>query len=265
MKSLHQSINRNSSSIMTFAIFLILGCCGLLPNPTFAQPVSRRHLLNHTTTSAHTHHHHHVHNASSLPDIRQKLKQRFSILKHIALSRAEGTQHHHKHHAKECSTTSFVLITEYQFGNSGNNLISLTNMLWLASILNSTLVLPAYMDTILKPFDLTTLHKAHCFANKVTGQPDFPDKKQGHTVYEVESEDAFWMFRLWNRTVYAPLLPAYNDKLVAELSHHYLRVYSGFWCCPRPDIVAAGEYLIMNHLGGAIVIFRPLPVVSRQP
>lgn len=129
----------------------------------------------------------------------------------------------------------------------------MTNMLWLASILNSTLILPPYMDNILKPFDLTTLHKAHCFlAGKVASQPDYPDKKQGHTIYEVESEDAFWMFKLWNNTAYTPLLPAYNDKLVAELSHHYLRVYTGFWCCPRPDIVAAGEYLIMNHLGGTI-------------
>ena len=52
-------------------------------------------------------------------------------------------------------------------------------------------------------------------------------------------------------TQYAPLLPAYNPALIAELSHHYLRVYSGFWCCPKPDIVAAAEYIIMNHLGGA--------------
>jgi hypothetical protein len=238
------------------------------------------------------HHRHAHHNASSLPDIRQKFKQRFSILRHIALSKTEGTQHRHRHAAtakgdKGCPTDVFVTITEYQFGNSGNNLISMTNMLWLASVLNATLVLPAYMDTILRPFDLTTLHKAHCFV--AAGKADTSaaaaamtafDPKAGHKVYEVESEDAFFMFKvpssavaspslaatsrystplappplraqLFNHTTYAPLLPPYTPALVGELSHHYLRVYAGFWCCPRPDIVAAAEYLIMNHLGGA--------------
>ena len=237
------------------------------------------------------HHRHAHHNASSLPDIRQKFKQRFSILRHIALSKTEGTQHRHRHAAtakgdKGCPTDVFVTITEYQFGNSGNNLISMTNMLWLASVLNATLVLPSYMDTILRPFDLTTLHKAHCFV--AAGKADTSaaaaamtafDPKAGHKVYEVESEDAFFMFKvplpafacppslllavtqspcppplraqLFNHTTYAPLLPPYTPALVSELSHHYLRVYAGFWCCPRPDIVAAAEYLIMNHLGGA--------------
>ena len=207
-------------------------------------------------TSTSPHHHHAVKNASSLPEIRQKLKQRFSILRHVAMSRPEGTQHHHKRMAgKECSTTSFILITEYQFGNSGNNLISFTNMLWLASVLNATLAVPPYMDTILKPFDLTTLHKTHCFvvpdSKPGTRINDIVDKKAGHRVYEVESEDAFFLYKLFNHTQYAPLLPAYNPALIAELSHHYLRVYSGFWCCPKPDIVAAAEYIIMNHLGGA--------------
>ena len=207
-------------------------------------------------TSTSPHHHHAVKNASSLPEIRQKLKQRFSILRHIALSRPEGTQHHHKRMAgKECSTTSFILITDSQFGNSGNNLISFTNMLWLASVLNATLAVPPYMDTILKPFDLTTLHKTHCFVvpdskpgNRIN---DIVDKKAGNLLYEVESGDAFFLYKLFNHShTLRPLLPAYNPALIAELSHHYLRVYSGFWCCPKPDVVAFAEYVIMNHLGG---------------
>ena len=178
---------------------------GLLVVPPTASQTNSTSIVVDATPGHHPPRHH---NASSLPDIRQKFKQRFSILRHIALSKTEGTQHRHRHAAaakgdKGCPSTAFVTITEYQFGNSGNNLISLTNMLWLASVLNATLVLPAYMDTILKPFDLTTLRRAHCFVaagkadtSAAAGAVGLPDAKAGHKVYEVESEDAFFMFKV---------------------------------------------------------------------
>ena len=221
------------------------------PQHNGSEPVSLPH-----------HHHASTKNASSLPEIRQKLKQRFSILRHIALSRPEGTQHHHKRMAgKECSTTSYILIIDNQFGSSSNNLISFTNMLWLASILNATLAVPPYMDTILKPFDLTTLHKSHCFvvpdSKPGTRINHLVDKKTGNRLYEVASRDAFFMYKLFNHShPLQPLLPVYTPSLIAELSHHYLRVYSGFWCCPKPDLVAFAEYMIMNHLGGKLLYLK---------
>ena len=198
--------------------------------------IAPQHNGSETTSTPH-HHHATVKNASSLPEIRQKLKQRFSILRHIALSRPEGTQHHHKRMAgKECSTTSFLLITEYQFGNSGNNLISFTNMLWLASVLNATLAVPPYMDTILKPFDLTTLHKTHCFVvpDSKPGNilNDIVDKKAGHRVYEVESEDAFFLYKLFNHTQVCLLALSSTTSMPRYLTIHHHPFLFHFPCSP---------------------------------
>jgi hypothetical protein len=144
-----------------------------------------------------------------------------------------------------CNLTKLILITEYQFGNSGNNLIELTHGLYFASLLNATLVLPPWMATILKPFDLSTLHAGYCFT---TSQ----DYKKTDVFWEIESEDSFFAFQLFKKPGYMELLPPLNDEILLDVSAHFLRVYSAFWSSPVEVLVSAAEWLIGHSLNSSL-------------
>jgi hypothetical protein len=173
---------------------------------------------------------------STFGAFRQTIRRRLSILKMIALSRPRSNP---------CNSTKLILITEYQFGNSGNNLIELTHGLYFSFILNATLVLPPWMSTILKPFDLTTLHQAYCF----TTATNYP---KSSVFMEIESEDSFFAFRLFKKPEYRSLLPPLNQETVLDISAHFLRVYSAFWSSPSEEFVSAAEWLIAHHLNSTL-------------
>jgi len=142
----------------------------------------------------------------------------------------------------ECSETTFVFISEYPFGNSGNHIISLSHGLWVAHNLNATLIVPNWIEASLKHFDLSILSRSHCF----TLNPAIPRDKK---LYEVTSEESFFVFQLF-REPFTALIPPLNEATVASISMHFLRVYAALWSSPTHSVVAASEWIISNHLGG---------------
>lgn len=156
-------------------------------------------------------------------------------------------------------------------GNSGNNLIELSNALWVSKVLNSTLVLPTWMNTILKPFDLKILHKAFCIIitvnsvkkntlygndsldNNINFNPLIQsialDVKKGHIIHEITSEESFFPYILYkNESKYKNILPKYDKELIKDISKHYLRVFCSFWSSPVIEILQATDYFIANYL-----------------
>lgn len=143
-----------------------------------------------------------------------------------------------------CSTNTFVLITEFQFGRTGNNLIELTHGLWISEQLNATLVIPQWMQDIFVPFNTSLLQNHYCY---ITNEKDIPSNAK---KYEVTSEDSFFTFKLFRDKTFEALLPPLSDRTMHDLSMHFLRVYASLWCCPHKKILQAVEFIISTHLDG---------------
>lgn len=174
--------------------------------------------------------------------VRQILKLRLGLLKRFAFGASAVAQ---APPPRQCSTTNFVYISEYPFGNSGNNLVEFTHGLWLAETWNATFIVPKWMKNVLDPFDTSFLRAHYCFRMK-SALP------QGKTLLEVTSEESFFLFQLFKNQKYVASLPPLNEATISELSLHFLKVYAGLWCCPQADIVAEGEWLIHNQLANSL-------------
>lgn len=162
-------------------------------------------------------------------------------LRHQTLHRFV-TGSHTKH--SSCPTDKYVLITEYQFGRTGNNIIELTHGLWVAEKLNATLVVPEWMAEVFAPFNTSLLQAHYCYVTSTAAI------SKTATRYEVTSEESFFAFKLFQDPRYAALLPPMSEHTVHELSLHFLRVYSALWCCPQRRLLQAVEYIVLNHLDG---------------
>lgn len=166
--------------------------------------------------------------------LRQSLRLRHQTIRRVAYTKRKPIS---------CPTDRLLVITEYQFGRTGNNIIEFTHGLWVAEKMNASLVVPKYMQDILTPFDTSTLSQLFCY----TLDTEIP---KGVKVFEVTSEDSFFTYKLFRDPVYRDFLPAYNDDTVSELSMHYLQVYASLWCCPTRKLLLAAEHVIQNHLNG---------------
>ena len=147
----------------------------------------------------------------------------------------------------ECSTQKFVYITEYPFGNSGNHIISLTHTLWLAQKLNATLIIPNWIESSLKHFDLSILLESYCF----TLNPNVPSDTKN---YAVTSEESFFLFKLFRdkNLPYIQLLPPLTTDIVNDISIHYLKVYASLWCKPTDNIISASKWIIETYLASKV-------------
>ena len=67
-------------------------------------------------------------------------------------------------------------------------------------------------------------------------------------IYEVESEQSFFTYKLFDLAPYDKLLPTYNDQLVKVISKHYLKVFSSLWSSPSDEIQTVNNYLITHYL-----------------
>lgn len=150
--------------------------------------------------------------ASEGTSTREAISARLESLRQIALSRPRATA---------CNESRLVVITEYAWGNAGNQLISLTHGLWVAEQAGATLVVPHYMSAILFPFHLRVLREAFCFKEEweyddaataslarqhglsythIAPPPPKYRRKPfaapaGSAVLEIESETCFFLFR----------------------------------------------------------------------
>ena len=144
-------------------------------------------------------------------------------------------------------------------------------MLWAASVLNSTLIVPSYMNSILSEFDLSILNECYCLiytpspvkilpdghqqtiVSNNTLQTIFPNASLGHKIYEIESQTSFFAFLLYTDDAIRPLLPKYDDDLMGVLSRHFLRVYCALWSSPVQDVVASTAHIISQYLNGSFL------------
>lgn len=166
--------------------------------------------------------------------VNQTLANRLFRLREIALIDQEKRG--------DCSDSTFVFISEYPFGNSGNHIISLSHGLWVAHNLNATLIVPTWIEASMKHFDLSVLSQSHCF----TLNAAIPQNKK---LYEVTSEESFFIFQLF-REPFTTLISPLNEGTVASISKHFLRVYAALWSSPTHSVIAASEWIISNHLNG---------------
>ena len=86
--------------------------------------------------------------------IRQTVKIRMEILKKLASIDTSINNN--------CSRSKYIIITEYQFGRSGNNLIEFTHLLWLSKVFDATFIPPTWMLDVFTPFNTTLLQSVHC-------------------------------------------------------------------------------------------------------
>jgi len=65
---------------------------------------------------------------------------------------------------RPCNESRLVVITEFPWGNAGNQLISFTHGLYMAQLTDATLIVPQYMSAaVLHPFNLTLIRSLYCF------------------------------------------------------------------------------------------------------
>eukprot|EP01038_Epipyxis_sp_PR26KG_P012280 gene12280-16469_t len=179
-----------------------------------------------------------------------------------------------RYHTQTCNNQIYVKITENAYGRSGNNMIELANTLWLSDLLNATLIIPKWIVHILVPFNTHFLTKSFCYttdvdvlASKKTilldnsgknvelyktkiQQPTNSSVSDMVLIFELTSEESFFLFQLYKFPLYNQLLPPHNEALVLEVSMFYARIYSLLWIQPSKKIIAATSYIIANHLKG---------------
>jgi hypothetical protein len=153
-----------------------------------------------------------------------------------------------------CNNNNLVVITEFQFGNTGNHIIEFAHGVWLAERLNATLVVPIWMADIFLPFNTTNLSNNYCF----TLDTNIPKHVK---PYEVTSEESYFLFKLFHDNNYIKYLPSMDNSLIGELSLHFLKVYASLWSNPLSEIRSASEWIINHHLDGT---FRYTSVHKRQ-
>ncbi len=136
-------------------------------------------------------------------NIERILIQRLHVLarvasgKHSTRYELTGSSSSSSADKKRCSNDRFVSITEYPFGNSGNNLIEFTHGLWVAEKLGATLVVPNWISNIFFPFNTSILEANFCYTLEDV-------KRDNKTFFEVTSEESFFIHKLYQRSDMTP-------------------------------------------------------------
>ena len=144
---------------------------------------------------------------------------------------------------RDCSLTKFLEITEIPYGQSGNQLIGFTHALWVADKTESTLVIPTYMEDMLRPFKLHGLRSMHCFVDNSVYQHHKSTKGDSIKTVEIESEDSFFLTNILGGGIHAGnypkgTFPPLDSKLVDEMSLHFLDVFSTLWGHIKPVVMS---------------------------
>lgn len=143
---------------------------------------------------------------------------------------------------RKCSSDRFIIITEYPFGRTGNQILSFTNGVYFADKLNSTLVIPNYMHHLFESFNTSVTSSLFCYT--LSGPPN--DAKK----IEITSEEMFFGFQVFSNAALNSDLGPFTDATRVDLSKYLLRVYSSLWGNPHQKIVSAAEHIIRNYLNG---------------
>jgi hypothetical protein len=176
-----------------------------------------------------------------------------------------------------------VVITEFPWGNAGNQLISFTHGLYMAQLAEATFIVPHYMSAILHPFNLTFIRSLYCFREEweyedakvaagaqqlglsythLAPPPPKYRKKPfvypaGSQVMEIESEECFFLFKFLQRLERQthPMLPQGAPSpahAVAAAARHFVRVYCALWASPIPAVVNAAVQVVEKKLSSSV-------------
>jgi hypothetical protein len=146
-----------------------------------------------------------------------------------------------------CPKKRHLVISRGPYGRTSNNLIEFTHAIWLSKILNATFSPPQWMKDLLNPFSSSTgtaLESNYC----LNLNSEVPEES---TVFTINSEQAFFLFEIWeNKTYWTNLeveVPPLKDSIL-DISHTFLQVYSILWSSPLKRIQIAAEWIIANYL-----------------
>lgn len=188
-----------------------------------------------------------------------------------------------KPHFRDCNESRLVVITEFPWGNAGNQLISFTHGLYMAQMADATFIVPHYMSAILHPFNLTLIRKLYCFKEEweyedsttahkareiglsythIAPPPPKYKKKAflfptASVVMEIESEQCFFLYRylmLLEKSPH-PMLSTIKvptiSQVIKDLSEHFIRVYCALWASPIPAVITAAAAVIDQKLNSS--------------
>lgn len=228
----------------------------------------------------------HEHNVRQTLALRQQSIRRFALAKQPAyittkLNTTSARVSGNLPHTIKCPRNRFLILTEYQFGRDGNNMIEFANTLYMAEKLQATLVIPSWMNNIFIPFNTTLLDSLYCytFDMKTMLSSNKADNTNSNIVkFEITSEESFFLFQVLFNPKHALMkeieltrqhcldgslscgehvLQQYastkeglvwsNDTL-QELSLHYAQVYASFWSQPHMKLLSTAEYFIRHYL-----------------
>ena len=163
------------------------------------------------------------------------------------------------HTSPSAKSSVYLHITEYVYGNSGNQYIEFIHGLWLADRFNATLVVPTYMTPMLKVFDLTGIRSQFCFILEheyldLSSMKEKAGVSGSITNLELESEESFFFTKIFQGSNYKNRFPKYeklpvlSNALVQEMSLHFLRVTSLLWGKLHRHIVMEALHLLHKRI-----------------
>ncbi len=179
---------------------------------------------------------------------RLKLLRKINELSEITLSKASKDT---------CNYEKIVRITEFQWGRSGNNMISFTHTLFIATMINATLLVPKYMAHIFIPFDTHHLHDHFCFYHEGTIPWDTTSVHPTNVQYiDITSEDSFFILNIFFNKEYTSVIPTKfmnltienYDELIHEMTKFFIHIYTSLWSFPLPTLTITASHIVENYL-----------------
>lgn len=161
--------------------------------------------------------HKHGINSPITVDVRNTFNDRINHLKKLV-----------NQNLRKCPSNYLVL--NGTIGRFNNNLIQMAHGLWVANVWNASLILPPSMRTILHYFDIRPLKKIFCF--EFSDDPVADTSGRTHTI---SADDSFDLKNciVSHKGLCEDLdLPRYNQRLVLQVSNHFVQFYGALWAYP---------------------------------
>lgn len=141
----------------------------------------------------------------------------------------------------QCSADRVIVVEEFAYGRSGNNMLELVHGVYLAQATNTSLRIPRFMKAVLASFQHHALTTTFCATHY--GNSRF--------LYfrSVELLNVWMMFKY---DKYRSFFPKLSPQVVDDAASLYIRIMASLWANPIDDIVNAGKSFIKKKLGNSL-------------
>ncbi len=186
----------------------------------------------------------------SVVTVEVELNRRLETLEKIAIGNKPSVYKYN------CNQQKLLVMENIMFGRFGNQLMEITNGLWIARKTRRTLMLPSFIS--LKEFNTTLLSSLFCIIPYNKGI-----RKKSNDSLVIEPLDIFYMWEFLKNKEFINLRYIFNDpfeydtspnkreispRIVDEISQLYVRVYSALWSHPIDSIYDSALWIIQHHL-----------------